>query len=71
MSALDFNATIPCKGNKEQSETVCMLLDTVENLTVTKSEYDDGALVFEGQGIDGPVLGWIELDGHVAWICGG
>lgn len=63
---------------KEQTETVEMLTSLVDNLEVAPwSEYhrptqgDDGWFVFEGEGQDGPAVGYIKPDGEVSWICGG
>lgn len=56
----------------EQAKTVDMLLSHVENLSVNRNdEFDDGALVFEGDGVDGPCVGYVEVDGSVTWIANG
>lgn len=56
----------------EQAKTVDMLLSHIENLNVVKDDYsDDGALVFDGEGIDGPCVGYIEPDGRVTWTVNG
>lgn len=56
----------------EQAKTVDMLLSHIENLNVVRDEYShDGALVFDGDGVDGPCVGYIEPDGKVSWLCNG
>lgn len=60
------------KMNEEQRKTYEMLLSRIDNLVVVEDEYsDDGALVFEGDGVDGPSVGYIEPDGKVCWMCCG
>jgi len=57
--------------NSAQKETFDYLLSYCDNLKVAVNEEDNGALVFEGNGQDGPCIGYIELDGKVTWIVGG
>ena len=59
---------------KAQEQTVDMLTSYVEDLEVAPLAEDDDpepVLVFEGQGQDGPSVGYIEVDGQVTWICQG
>lgn len=64
-------------GNDAQRETIEMLLSEIDCLEVAAVEdmayraQDAGVLVFDGQGVDGPSVGYIELDGKVTWIAGG
>ena len=56
-------------GNKEQRETIDMLHSRVDDLQLALDE--DGSIVFDGEGQDGPSVGHIELDGKVTWlVCG-
>lgn len=55
----------------EQAKTIDCLLSMVDNLTVVPDECNDGALVFEGDGIEGPCIGYIEPDGKVSWLVQG
>lgn len=59
-------------NTEEQAKTVEYLLSHVDNLNVVRDEYsDDGALCFDGDGVDGPCIGYIEPDGKVNWMVDG
>jgi len=60
--------------NEVQRETLDMLLSEIDGIEVAPDELPSGptgVFVFEGQGVDGPCCGYIELDGKVTWIAGG
>jgi len=60
------------KRVQAQAETVDMLLSYIDNLNVVEDEYStDGALVFDGDGVDGPCVGYINPDGTVSWMANG
>lgn len=54
----------------EQYRTYEGLCSLVDNLQIAQNDQDGGAIVFEGDGADGPALGYIETDGTVSWIVG-
>lgn len=64
---------VKCQMNPAQRETVEMLqsCSMVEILDMAFLDDGEGAVVFEGDGVDGPACGYIELDGKVTWIAGG
>lgn len=61
----------------EQEKTVESLASFVDALRVEPLKdqalglEDDTEMVFEGEGIDGPVCGYINVDGTIDWIAGG
>ena len=57
--------------NITQMETLEMLTSQIDNLETAEDETDDGVFVFSGDGVDGPSVGYIEIDGQVTWITGG
>jgi len=58
--------------NEVQRETLDMLVSDYEiDVESGLARESDGAVVFEGDGVDGPCCGYIELDGKVTWIAGG
>jgi hypothetical protein len=68
-------------GTKKQQETVQMLQSIIDNLEVIVDEYSpsfedicngetDSWLVFEGEGVDGPNVGYIKPNGEISWITG-
>lgn len=64
-------ATAITAMNEAQRQTYEMLLSEYDCLEWGISPEDDGAIVFEGVGVDGPVIGYIETDGKVLWLSGG
>jgi len=59
-----------CTMNAEQKETFEILLSICEVQTLAFVD-DEKAIVFEGEGQDGPCVGYIEIDGKVSWIVAG
>jgi hypothetical protein len=59
----------------EQLITVEMLASEIDDLEVMNdpSEFPDEEnwLVFDGQGQDGPAVGYIKPNGEISWICQG
>lgn len=56
----------------KQKEVIQLLESQIDDLEIESSEYaEDKELIFSGDGIDGPALGYIEFNGNVTWICGG
>lgn len=56
--------------NAEQNKTLDMLRSEIDNLEWVGGDHAD-EIVFQGDGVDGPSMGYIDLDGKVDWICGG
>lgn len=57
---------------ESQVESVVMLLENAPQASIYKDdESNDGSLIFEFEGIDGPSLGYIEADGSFTWIVEG
>jgi hypothetical protein len=54
---------------RKQAEVIEHLASMLDGLEVEPE--DDGALVFSGHGVDGPSVGYVELDGKVLWITDG
>jgi hypothetical protein len=54
-----------------QAETLAVLASVVEIKEIAKDDMDEGAVVFDGDGVDGPALGYVETDGACTWIVGG
>jgi len=61
----------PSWANQDQKDTIEMIVSYVEDILFGKENKFDNAIVFEGEGIDGPAIGYIEIGGEVTWICGG
>lgn len=55
---------------KEQKETVEMLSSQLDNLQVI-GPAANGECVFEGEGVDGPSVGYIRKDGKIDWLVNG
>jgi hypothetical protein len=58
--------------SKKQRETIELLQSQIDDMEICESEYaEDKELVFEGAGVDGPAIGYIEFNGKVTWVAGG
>jgi hypothetical protein len=57
-------------ATEAQRETIEMLQSETDNLEV-EPDTQSNDLVFSGDGIDGPVVGYINPQGNVSWLVGG
>lgn len=55
--------------NKEEKETWEALQSYADNLKWERLA--DGTIVFDGEGVDGPVCGYIDKTGKVSWVSAG
>lgn len=54
-----------------QAETIQLLTGMMDRIKIAKDDLDGGAVVFEGDGQDGPCIGYVETTGVVTWIVQG
>lgn len=74
MSELKYDNMTPSDMTAAQHSTLEMLLSSYDVKTVSimpEMEERPAPLVFEGDGVDGPCCGYIEVAGGVTWIAGG
>ena len=57
-------------ATEAQRETIEMLQSETDNLEV-EADTQSNDLVFSADGVDGPVVGYINPQGRVSWLVGG